>query len=321
VLALQLTELIGPDGLRLVEVDEPGPSGRVVVDLEAAGVSYADLLQMQGQYQVRRALPFVPGWEAAGTVRSAPPGSGVEPGRRVAVLDFDGTWQQVVAVDPASVLPLPDRVPLQAAAGVPLNYLTCHFALRLRARVEVGETVLVHGAAGGVGVAALHLCRAWGLRAIAVVGDARKAEVARSAGAEHVVPVDGWLDAVRQHTGGRGVDVVLDPVGGDRFTDSLRALAPEGRVVVLGFAGGGIPAVKVNRLLLNNTAVLGAGLAEMLRQDPAYPRQQWDQLYPLLADGRLTVAEPAVHHLADAPEALRALANRKAVGKLVLDLR
>src|SRR5207247_7994423 len=137
-----------------------------------------------------------PGWEAAGTVRSAPPGSGVGPGRRVAVLDFDGTWQQVVAVDPASVLPLPDRVPLQVAAGIPLNYLTCHFALRRRARVEAGETVLVHGAAGGVGVAALHLCRAWGLRAIAVVGDARKAEVARSAGAEHVVPVDGWLDAV-----------------------------------------------------------------------------------------------------------------------------
>lgn len=219
------------------------------------------------------------------------------------------------------MLPLPEHVPATTAAGLPVNYLTGHFALRRRAKVEPGETVLVHGAAGGVGVAALNLCRAWGLRAIGVVSDERKAKVAAAEGADHVVLVEGWLEAVREFTGGRGVDVVLDPVGGDRFTDSLRSLAPEGRVVVLGFTGGGIPTVKVNRLLLNNTSVLGAGWGEVLRQEPDYLRRQWNQLYPFLDDGRLRVTEPQVRPLAEAAGALRALADRSAAGKMVLSLR
>ncbi|ROS44484.1 NADPH:quinone oxidoreductase family protein [Amycolatopsis thermoflava] len=318
--ALQLIELTGPSGLRLVEADEPSADG-VVVDLVAAGVSFPDLLQTQGFYQVKRPLPFVPGAEAAGVVRSAPPESGLRAGQRVAVLSFEGTWQQVVAVAPERVLPLPDTVSPAAAAGLPVNYLTGHFALRRRAKAEAGETVLVHGAAGGVGVAALHLCRAWDLRSVAVVSDARKAEVAAAAGADHVLLVDGWLDEARRWTGGRGVDIVLDPVGGDRFTDSLRSLAPEGRLVVLGFTGGSIPTVKVNRLLLNNTSVLGAGWGEMLRQEPASLRRQWDELYPLLEHGTLTAAEPTVYPMAEAADALGALADRTATGKLVLDLR
>ncbi len=318
--ALQLTELTGPEGLRLVDLPEP-QAGGVVVDLVAAGVSFPDLLQTQGLYQVRRPLPFVPGAEGAGVVRAAPPGSGLRAGQRVTVLSFEGTWQQVVALEPERVLPLPDAVSLEAAAGLPLNYLTGHFALRRRAKAGAGETVLVHGAAGGVGVAALHLCRAWDLRSVAVVSDARKAEVAAAAGADHVVLVDGWLDEVRRWTGGRGVDIVLDPVGGDRFTDSLRSLAPEGRLVVLGFTGGSIPTVKVNRLLLNNTSVLGAGWGEMLRQEPVSLRRQWDELYPLLEHGTLTAAEPTVYPMAEAADALGALADRTAAGKLVLDLR
>lgn len=320
MLAQQLTELSGPDGLRLVEVAEPAANGRVVVDLHAAGVSYPDLLQTTGAYQVKRPLPFVPGAEGAGVVRCAPDGCGLVEGQRVAVFG-GGTWQQVVAVDPAQVFALPDTVSLGAGAGMLVNYLTAHLALRRRARAEQGETVLVHGGAGGVGTAALHLCRALGLCGIAVVSDRRKADAARAAGADHVVLTDGWQHAVREHTGGRGVDIVLDPVGGDQFTDTLRSLAPEGRVVVLGFVGGEIPTVKVNRLLLGNTAVLGAGLAEILRHDPGYLERAWDELRALLVTGSLMVAEPTGYDLADAATALRVLADRAAVGKIVLRLR
>ncbi|MFF7647181.1 zinc-binding dehydrogenase [Streptomyces canus] len=321
MLAQQLAELVGPDGLRLVEVEEPEANGRVVVDVDAAGVSHPDLLRAKGLYQMKNSVPYVPGAEAAGHVRSAPEGSGLTPGQPVAVLAPGGAWQQVVAVHPGQVFPLPATVSTRAAAGMLTNFLTVQFALRRRAKAEPGETVLVHGAAGGVGTAALHLCRALGLRSIAVVSDRRKADAAHAAGADAVVKVDGWLEAVREHTGGRGVDIVLDPVGGDRFADSLRSLAPEGRLVVVGFTGGDIPTVKVNRLLLRNIAVLGAGLAELLAHDPGYPRRQWDELYPLLSDGRLTVPEPVVHDLADAAKALSELESRSVIGKIVLSTR
>lgn len=321
MLAQQIRSLDGPEGLTLVETEEPETGERVVVDIDAAGVSYPDLLRSRGRYQAVNDIPYVPGSEAAGVVRSAPPGSGLTHGQPVAILTAGGTWQQVVAVDPTEVFPLPATVPTTSAAGILTNFLTGHFALTRRAKAEQGETVLVHGAAGGLGMACLHLGAALGLRTVAVVSNAAKAEAARSAGADVVVAVEGWLDQVREHTGGRGVDIVLDPVGGDRFTDSLRALAPEGRLVVLGFTGGDIPTVKVNRLLLRNITVLGAALAEVLPHDPGYPQRQWAELYPLLASGRLTVPEPTIYDLADAATALGELESRTVVGKIVLRAR
>ncbi|MEV5647086.1 NADPH:quinone oxidoreductase family protein [Nocardia sp. NPDC052254] len=318
--ALVLSEAIGPRGLRVTELPEPAAADRVIVDVRAAGVSYPDLLQTQGRYQTTRALPFVPGVEAAGTVRCAPEGSGFEPGARVAVLTTDGAWQQVVAGDPRRVLPLPDNIGFAAAAGMPMNHLTAHFALLRRARVQVGELVLVHGAAGGLGQAALALCRALGLRTIAVVSTQAKGRAAIEAGADHVVAVDNWLADVRAYTDGTGVDVVIDPVGGDRFTDSLRCLSTEGRIIVLGFTGGSIPEVKVNRLLLNNTGVLGAAWGEFLRNRTHHIRAQWDELYPMLADERLRIAEPELRPLAEAGSALGDLGTRTSIGKLVLDL-
>lgn len=319
--AQQLTELSGPDGVRLVELDEPDGTGRVVVDLYAAGVAFPDLLQTTGSYQLVRELPFVLGMEGAGIVRSAPDGSGLTTGQRVAVLATDGAWQQTVAVDPDSVFPLPDSVSLEAGAGFLLNYLTVHFALDERARYRAGETVLVHGAAGGVGVAALQVAAALGLETVAVVSTEAKADVARANRATHVVPVDRWKELVRDITGDRGVDIILDPVGGDRFTDSLRSLAPGGRLVVLGFTGGEIPTVKVNRLLLNNISVVGAGWGEHLRTHPGYAMRQWAELGPLLESGALQITEPTTYPLARAAEALRSLENRSATGKVALDLR
>ncbi|AKE88029.1 MULTISPECIES: NADPH:quinone oxidoreductase family protein [Rhodococcus] len=319
--AVQLTEATGPDGIRLVDLPEPDADGLVVVDLHAAGVSFPDLLQTTASYQVVRPLPSVLGVEGAGTVRTAPAGSGLSPGQRVAVLATGGAWQQTVAVDPKSVFPLPDSVSLTAGAGFLMNYLTVHFALDERARYRAGETVLVHGAAGGVGVAALQVAAALGLETIAVVSTEEKAAVAKANRATHTVAVEGFKDRVLELTGGRGVDIVLDPVGGDRFTDSLRSLAPNGRVVVLGFTGGEIPTVKVNRLLLKNISVLGAGWGEYVRTFPGYTAQQWAQLEPLLRSGALQIPEPTVHPMTHAAEALRSLAHRSATGKVALALR
>ena len=241
-------------------VDLPEPTGDgVVIDVAAAGVCFPDVLLTRGQYQITPDLPFVPGSEVAGVVRSAAVSSGFAAGDRVAAFPFLGGFAEVVEADAAMVFPLPDEVTFEQGAALPMNYLTCHFALRERGGLREGETVLVHGAAGGIGTAAVQLAAAWGARVIAVVSSADKGEVARAAGAHEVVLAEGFRDAVAGLTNRRGVDVVVDPVGGDRFTDSLRSLAPGGRLLVIGFTAGSIPEVKVNRLLLGNISVVGSG--------------------------------------------------------------
>ena len=228
--AAQVTRLDGPSSVEVVDLPEPeGDATQVVIDVAAAGICFPDVLLTRGRYQVTPDLPFVPGSEVAGRVRSAPAGSGFEEGDRVAAFPFLGGFAEVVAAPPTHVFPLPERVTFEQGAALPMNYLTCHFALRERGHLREGETVLVHGAAGGIGTAALQLARAWGARTIAVVSTDDKAEVARGAGADDVVLADGFRAAVTDLTGGRGADVVVDPVGGDRFTDSLRALAHAGR--------------------------------------------------------------------------------------------
>lgn len=319
--AVQVVETTGPAGVRTVEIAEPDPAGQVVVDLVAAGVSFPDLLQTSGNYQIARPTPFVPGVEGAGIVRDAPVDSGFRTGDRVAVLAFAGAWQQTVVAHPSTVFPLPPNISLTAGAGFLMNHLTAHFALTERARCQAGETVLVQGAAGGLGTACLQVAAALGLDTVAVVSSAEKARIAVAHRATHTVLADGFKDSVAELTGGRGVDIVLDPVGGDRFLDSLRTLAPNGRHVVLGFTGGAIPTVTVNRLLLRNIAVVGAGWGEYVRADFGYPARQWAQLEPLLSSGALQVVEPTLYPFDRAADALRCLENRSATGKVVLDLR
>ena len=316
--AHRIAAFTGPDDVVWTEV--PEPSGGVVVDVAAAGVSFADLLQTRGAYQMRVALPYTPGMDAAGVVRSGAGGSGAgfSPGQRVAVLVPHGCWQEVISVPPERVLPLPDGMSFEAAAAAPLNYLTGLFALVRRARALAGETLLVHGAAGGVGTAAVQLGKALGLRTIAVAGDSAKREFALRCGADHAVLSDGWLAAVREVLGERAIDIVLDPVGGDRVTDSLRSLAPEGRLLVLGFAGGEIPVVKVNRLLLGNTGVLGVASREFFEQRPALVAELWEQLMELWRTRMLADPPVEAYPFADARAALRAIAERRALGKVVL---
>ncbi|MFF0816792.1 NADPH:quinone oxidoreductase family protein [Rhodococcus sp. NPDC003318] len=320
--AVQLVESIGPSGLRVGEVpDLVLTDDRVVVDLHASGVSFPDLLQTTGSYQIVQGLPCVLGVEGAGSVRSAPSDSGLVAGQRVAVLALEGAWQQTVSVPVGYAFPLPDNVSLTAASGFVMNHLTVHFALVERARCRAGETVLVHGAAGGIGTAALHLAAALGLETVAVVSNDEKAAVAKENGATHTVLVDGFKDRALELTGGRGVDIVLDPVGGDRFTDSLRSLATNGRALILGFTGGEIPTVKVNRLLLRNISVVGVGWGEYIRENPDFLVQQWDALLPLLSSGALEIPEPTLYDMENAPDALLSLSERAATGKVALALR
>jgi NADPH2:quinone reductase len=318
VFAHKIADFTGPDDLQWVETEEPAADGGVLIDVAAAGVSFADLLQTTGGYQMKVPLPYTPGMDAAGVVRSAPAGTGLAAGQRVAVLLDYGCWQEVVSVPAERVLPLPDGMSFEAGAAAPLNYLTALFALARRAQAQPGDTLLVHGAAGGVGTAAIQLGRALGLRTIAVVSDEAKQDFALRSGAHHAILSDGWLAALRDLIGERAADIVLDPVGGDRITDSLRSLAPEGRLVVVGFTGGEIPAVKVNRLLLGNTAVLGAASREFFGQQPATVAGLWARLVKLRQAGTLPDPPVQPYPFADARSALRAIADRKAQGKIVL---
>ena len=322
--AIQIARLDGPQAAQVVEIDEPAPGDdAVVVDVHAAGVAYPDALQSRGLYQYKPELPYVPGAEIAGVVRSAPEGAQVRPGDRVAGLTMlCGAMAEVVVLPPERLFRLPDSVSFEAGAGILFNDLTVHFALRTRGRLSTGDTLLVHGAAGGIGTSTLRLAPAFGAaRTIAVVSSSDKADVARAAGASDVVLADGFKDAVKELTEGRGVDIVVDPVGGDRFTDSLRSLAPGGRLLVIGFTGGEIPTVKVNRLLLNNVDVVGVGWGAWTMRHPGYLQQQWAELLPLLASGRVSPPDPMVFPLERAGEAIASLEGRAARGKVVVSLR
>jgi NADPH2:quinone reductase len=318
--AIQIVDLSGPDtALKLVEVPEPDGNG-VVVDVKAAGVSFPEVLQSRGQYQYKPDLPFVPGSEIAGVVRAAPDGSGVAPGDRVAALVGLGGFAEVVNVAPQMVFALPDPLDFAQGAALVLNYHTAYFGLKLRGRLEAGETVLVHGAAGGVGTAVLQVAKALGAKTIAVVSSDDKERVAREAGADEVVRSDGpWKDEARALSGG-GVDVVLDPVGGDRFTDSLRSLREDGRLVVVGFTGGSIPEVKVNRLLLNNIEVVGAGWGAYVMSKPQLTREIAAEIDRMILDGYVRPPIGARFPLERAGDALNMIDRRKATGKVVLEL-
>lgn len=320
--AVQVHELKGPSALRHVEIAEPEPGpDQVVIEVHAAGVTFPDLLLSRGEYQMKPELPFVPGSEVAGVVRSAPPGAHVKPGDRVAAFCGLGGFAEVAVAPLEAVFPLPEQVSFATGAALPMNTFTVHFALTRRGHLRAGETVLVHGAAGGVGTAAVQLATALGATVIAVASSDEKRRAAKEAGAQHAIAPANFLAETRELTGGHGVAMVVDPVGGDRFTDSLRALSVEGRLLVLGFTGGEIPTVKVNRLLLNNIDVVGVGWGAFWARHPAYLQEQWAELAPMVADGH--VAPPLGRRvpLDRAAEALMALEQRQAIGQVLIELR
>jgi NADPH2:quinone reductase len=249
-------------------------------------------------------------------------GPGFEPGARVAGVGPYGNAAELTACHRDSVFPLPDALSFEEGAALPMNYLTAQFALAERGHLQPGETVLVHGAAGGVGTATIQVAKGYGARTIAVVSTDEKFATARAAGADEVVLLEGFRDSVAALTGGRGVDVVLDVVGGDVFTDSLRSLATQGRLLVVGFASGqGIPEVKVNRLLLNNVDVRGVGWGAYAMVRPGYMQEQWRTLVPMIESGLVKPPIGATYDLDGMGQALLDMDQRRTLGKSVVRVR
>ncbi len=329
--AVQITELSGPaTALQINDVPEPPrehpmtPGSGVIVDVRSAGVSFPELLQTRGEYQMKPDLPFVPGSEVGGIVSAVHGDPDAEarlkPGDRVAAFCMLGAWAEQAVAPTYFTFKIPDDWDFAQGAALVLNYHTAYFALVGRGRLAEGETVVVHGAAGGVGTASLQVAKARGARTIGVVSSDAKEAVARRAGADEVVRSDGpWKDQVRELTDG-GADIVLDPVGGDRFTDSLRCLREFGRVVVVGFTGGSIPEVRVNRLLLNNTEVIGAGWGASVIGWPERTERIGREIEGMIEAGNIKPVVGERFALENAAEALILLDERGATGKVVLDL-
>jgi NADPH:quinone reductase len=321
VRALLLESETGPSGLRLADADEPAAAdGTVLIEVAAAGVGFVDHLICRGEYQVRPPLPFVPGLEVAGVVRSAPAGSGFEPGMRVAAGTAFGGWAELVAAPQFLVMPLPDETSFDAGAGFVVNFQTAHLALTRRGRLAEGEAVLVHGAAGGVGTACIEVARALGAGTIIGVASGReRMAVAMAAGADHALDsADDWVMQVRELTGGRGADVVCDPVGGEATTQSLRCMAPEGRLLVIGFATGTIPSIPANRLLLRHLEVSGVNWGGMLPLYHELPVRAARDLHRWLDKGYLRPIVGERYRLEDGARALEDFAARRVTGKPVL---
>src|SRR6478752_8001695 len=319
--AVQVVQPTGPADVVVNEVPEPTPQpGEVLVEVHSVGISFPDLLLSKGEYQLKPEPPFTLGVDFAGVVVSGP--EGFTPGQRVAGVAGYGNAADRVASPADTTFALPDSLSFDEGAALPMNYLTAQFALAERGGLRAGETVLVHGAAGGVGTATIQVAKGYGARTIAVVSTDEKAAVAKRAGADETVLVDGFRDAALALTEGRGVDVVVDVVGGDLFTDSLRVLAPQGRLLVVGFAAGqGIPQVKVNRLLLNNVDVRGVGWGAYAMVRPGYMQEQWAALVPMMESGVVRPPIGATYDLEDFGRALSDMEARRTLGKSVVRVR
>ncbi len=315
-------ELGPPSVLRIEERPDPEPGpGEVAVAVEAAGVNFVDGLFVAGQYQMKPSLPFVPGSEVAGHVVAVGPGvDAVSMGDRVLASVGLGGFASRVVVPAASAIALPEGMDAPRAATFTQSYSTCLFALRDRAQAAPGETVLVLGAGGGVGLAAIGVARALGCRVLGVASSADKREAALAAGAEAVVDpaAEPLKEAARAWAGGTGVDLVVDPVGGSLAEPSLRALGDRGRYLVIGFASGDIPAVPLNQILLRNRSVIGIDWGIWAMTHAAELRALLSDLLDMVAAGTLDPVRPAEYPLEDVAGALGDLLGRRAVGKIAL---
>jgi NADPH2:quinone reductase len=309
--------------LRLV-ADAPEPrreAGQVLVAVRAIGLNFADLLSIQGRYQVKAPLPFTPGIEASGEVLEADTTSGLVPGRRVIVAMPWGALAERVAVAPDLCFPVPDSMELREAAALLLAYQTSHFALVRRAALQAGEFLLVHNGAGGVGSAAIQIGKALGATVAATAGGADKLEVCRRAGADHVIDYrsESFREVVLGLTGGRGADVIYDSIGGDVFDDSTRCIALEGRLLVIGFAGGRIPTIAANRIMLKNISVVGLNWGAYRDAHSHVVREVHDQICDLHARRLIAPVIFGTYPFAELPRALEDLESRRSFGKLVIE--
>lgn len=323
--AVLCKELGGPEKLSIEEVPSPPiQDGAVRIEVHAAGVNFADTLLIAGQYQDKATLPFIPGMEVSGIVSEV--GAGVtrlKRGDRVLASIGRGGYAEEVVVEADIVHRIPDSMEFAVAAGFPVAYSTSHGAYAWRGRLKAGEWVLVLGASGGVGLTAVEIAKAMGATVIAAAGGAEKLAVAKRAGADHLIDYtsEDLRERVKEITGGRGVDVVYDPVGGDAFDQSLRCIAWEGRIIVIGFAGGRIPQIPANLVLVKNIDIIGFFWGSYRRHKPQLLTDSFEQLFRWFEAGKL---KPHVSHrlpLSEAAKALELLKTRKSTGKVVLITR
>jgi NADPH:quinone reductase len=318
-----MRQLGAPELLELKELPdrEPGP-GQVAIEVAAAGCNFADVLICRGRYQLKPELPFSPGSEVAGRIRAVGAGvQGLAPGDRVAAQVGYGGYASLAIADARRVQRLPDAMPFTDAAALGVVYQTSYLALVDRARLAAGETLLVHAAAGGAGLAAVQIAHALSARVIAGVGSEDKRELCLAHGADHaVVTRDAdWIERVRELTSGRGADVIYESVGGDLFEGSLKCIAWGGRLIVIGFSSGAIPELRMNRVMLKHIAVVGLNLGGYHEHQPELLREATKQIFALYEKG----LRPLIHArypLADAARALADLAARKTAGKLILEV-
>lgn len=312
----------GPEKLAVEHVPSPAlRDGAVRIQVQAAGVNFADLLLIAGQYQEKPAFPFRPGAEAAGVVTEV--GSGVnnlKTGDRVMALTGLGAFAEEAVVDAHRVLPMPAEMEFPAAAAFPVAYGTSHGALEWRAHLQAGEWLLVTGAAGGVGLTAVEIGKAMGARVIACAGSAEKLAIAQQHGADHLIDYsrEDIRERVKAITGGRGADVIYDPVGGDAFDTSLRSIAWGGRIIIIGFAAGRVSQIPANIVLVKNIDVIGFYWGSYQAHKPDLLRSSFTQLFRWFQEGKL---RPHVSHrlpLEQAAEALSLLQQRRSTGKVVL---
>lgn len=320
--AVRIHELTGPAALRVEEVPEPtAGAGQIKIAVEACGVNFFDALMTRGQYQVKPTPPFVPGGEAAGTVLEV--GAGVTsfaPGDRVAAWMVHGAFAERVCVPELAAVKLPAAVSFEIGAATVLTYATTYHALVDRAAIAAGETLLVLGAAGGVGIAAVELGALLGAEVIAAASSAEKLAFCREHGAQHGIDyaTEDLKARLKELTAGQGVDVIYDPVGGALAEPALRGIAWRGRYLVVGFASGEIPKIPLNLVLLKGCQIVGVFWSLAAMRDPVQNRRHGEQILAWVAEGKLRPAVDAVLPFTDATEALTRLEQRKVKGKIVL---
>ena len=322
---LMLHELGEPENLRLEKIPVPNPGpGEVLVDIHAAAVNFPDLLTIQGNYQFRPPLPFVPGKEGAGIVAAIGEGvTHVTPGDRVMVQVEYGTFAEQAVAPQHECYALPDGIPFDQAAALGIAFQTAYFALLDRAQLQAGETVLVTGASGSVGIAAIQLAKVFGTTVIAGLTTPSKEAVARDAGADHVIDLSGdnLKDTIRDQvfalTGGEGVDVVIEIVGGEVFAGALRAVKFRGRLVVVGFTSGVIPEMRTNYVLLKNIAVTGVDRGQYRDRDPDWMHRAQDEIFRYCVEGKVRMPVQDSFLLEDYIKAFDVIRNRQVRGKVV----
>jgi NADPH2:quinone reductase len=311
-----------PETMTLDEVDLAEPAaGQVRIRNHAAALNFFDILQVQGKYQMKPPFPFTPGAEVAGVVDQVGAGvAAVKVGDRVMAIPRGGAFAEYAFAPASSVFAMPEGMSFEEAASMPIVYQTSYFAMTHRYQLQKGEWLLVHAGASGVGTSAIQIGKALGARVIATAGSEAKRTFAREQGADHTIDYGdaGWVDQVKEITGGHGADTIYDPVGGDIFDQSTKCVAAEGRILIIGFAAGRIPTIALNRVLLKNISIVGVLWGGYVMSHPEYEAKTHQALMKMYAAGQIRPSVNAVYPFLEAARGLRDLADRKVTGKAVL---